>query len=68
MEVPRAFGDVSLTKISLSAGGAVPVDGPSTGLALQRLGDRAHLLSSLVAQLRQKVWLPSDARLCRSSD
>uniref|UniRef100_A0A8C9EB38 Coiled-coil domain containing 57 n=1 Tax=Phocoena sinus TaxID=42100 RepID=A0A8C9EB38_PHOSS len=48
-------GDVSLTKIILSAGGAVPVDGPSTGLALQRLGDRAHLLSFLVAQLRQKV-------------
>ncbi|TEA30649.1 hypothetical protein DBR06_SOUSAS4110097 [Sousa chinensis] len=38
-----------------TTGGAVPVDGPSTGLALQRLGDRAHLLSSLVAQLRQKV-------------
>ncbi|XP_061031563.1 coiled-coil domain-containing protein 57 isoform X3 [Eubalaena glacialis] len=35
--------------------GAVPVDGPSTGLALRRLGDRAHLLSFLVAQLRQKV-------------
>ncbi|XP_007462441.1 PREDICTED: coiled-coil domain-containing protein 57 [Lipotes vexillifer] len=38
-----------------TTGGAVPVDGPSTGLALQRLGDRAHLLSFLVAQLRQKV-------------
>ncbi|XP_026936899.1 coiled-coil domain-containing protein 57 isoform X2 [Sagmatias obliquidens] len=38
-----------------TTGGAVPVDGPSTGLALQRVGDRAHLLSSLVAQLRQKV-------------
>ncbi|KAM9044082.1 coiled-coil domain-containing protein 57 isoform 5-T8 [Megaptera novaeangliae] len=38
-----------------TTGGAVPVDGPSTGLALRRLGDRAHLLSFLVAQLRQKV-------------
>ncbi|XP_026936902.1 coiled-coil domain-containing protein 57 isoform X4 [Sagmatias obliquidens] len=38
-----------------TTGGAVPVDGPSTGLALQRVGDRAHLLSSLVAQLRQKI-------------
>ncbi|KAM9044085.1 coiled-coil domain-containing protein 57 isoform 8-T11 [Megaptera novaeangliae] len=37
-----------------TTGGAVPVDGPSTGLALRRLGDRAHLLSFLVAQLRQK--------------
>ncbi|XP_049558347.1 coiled-coil domain-containing protein 57 isoform X7 [Orcinus orca] len=46
---PKAAAD------STVPGGAVPVDGPSTGLALQRLGDRAHLLSSLVAQLRQKV-------------
>ncbi|XP_049558349.1 coiled-coil domain-containing protein 57 isoform X9 [Orcinus orca] len=49
-----------------TTGGAVPVDGPSTGLALQRLGDRAHLLSSLVAQLRQKICsrpLPRAGRL-----
>ncbi|XP_028353933.1 coiled-coil domain-containing protein 57 [Physeter macrocephalus] len=38
-----------------SQGGAVPVNDPSTGLAFRRLGDRAHLLSFLVAQLRQKV-------------
>ncbi|ELR49312.1 Coiled-coil domain-containing protein 57 [Bos mutus] len=35
--------------------GAVPVDRASMGLALRRLGDRAHLLSFLVARLRQKV-------------
>ncbi|XP_068385827.1 coiled-coil domain-containing protein 57 isoform X4 [Eschrichtius robustus] len=46
---PKAAAD------SAVPGGAVPVDGPSTGLALRRLGDRAHLLSFLVAQLRQKV-------------
>nr|XP_058902879.1 coiled-coil domain-containing protein 57 isoform X4 [Kogia breviceps] len=38
-----------------TTGGAVPVDDPSTGLAFRRLGDRAHLLSLLVAQIRQKV-------------
>nr|XP_042112167.1 coiled-coil domain-containing protein 57 isoform X6 [Ovis aries] len=35
--------------------GAVPVDRASMGLALRRLGDRVHLLSFLVARLRQKV-------------
>ncbi|KAB0367938.1 hypothetical protein FD755_021262 [Muntiacus reevesi] len=35
--------------------GAVPVDRASMGLALRRLGDRSHLLSSLVGRLRQKV-------------
>ncbi|XP_049558346.1 coiled-coil domain-containing protein 57 isoform X6 [Orcinus orca] len=57
---PKAAAD------STVPGGAVPVDGPSTGLALQRLGDRAHLLSSLVAQLRQKICsrpLPRAGRL-----
>ncbi|XP_057572530.1 coiled-coil domain-containing protein 57 isoform X2 [Hippopotamus amphibius kiboko] len=38
-----------------TTGGAVLVDGASTGLALRRLGDRAHLLSFLVARLKQKV-------------
>uniref|UniRef100_A0A8C6FYT8 Coiled-coil domain containing 57 n=1 Tax=Moschus moschiferus TaxID=68415 RepID=A0A8C6FYT8_MOSMO len=42
-------------KIALSAGGAVPVDRASMGLALRRLGDRTHLLSFLVTRLRQKV-------------
>ena len=36
----------------------MPVDGASMGLALRRLGDRSHLLSFLVARLRQKVWSP----------
>ena len=36
----------------------MPVDRASMGLALRRLGDRSHLLSFLVAQLRQKVWPP----------
>ncbi|KAB0360669.1 hypothetical protein FD754_004825 [Muntiacus muntjak] len=40
---------------STDATGAVPVDRASMGLALRRLGDRSHLLSSLVARLRQKV-------------
>ncbi|XP_059734588.1 coiled-coil domain-containing protein 57 isoform X8 [Bos taurus] len=38
-----------------TTGGAVPVDRVSMGLALRRLGDRTHLLSFLVARLRQKV-------------
>ncbi|XP_061000458.1 coiled-coil domain-containing protein 57 isoform X2 [Dama dama] len=38
-----------------TTGGAVPVDRASMGLALRRLGDRSHLLSFLVARLRQKV-------------
>ncbi|KAM7232475.1 hypothetical protein CapIbe_017236 [Capra ibex] len=40
---------------SADATGAVPVDRASMGLALRRLGDRVHLLSFLVARLRQKV-------------
>uniref|UniRef100_A0A8C0I5U1 Coiled-coil domain containing 57 n=1 Tax=Balaenoptera musculus TaxID=9771 RepID=A0A8C0I5U1_BALMU len=50
-----ASTDTTGQAVGSSQGGAVPVDGPSTGLALRRLGDRAHLLSFLVAQLRQKV-------------
>uniref|UniRef100_A0A3Q1NKA9 Coiled-coil domain containing 57 n=1 Tax=Bos taurus TaxID=9913 RepID=A0A3Q1NKA9_BOVIN len=46
---PKAAAD------SAVPGGAVPVDRVSMGLALRRLGDRTHLLSFLVARLRQKV-------------
>ncbi|KAK2497951.1 hypothetical protein MC885_010961 [Smutsia gigantea] len=38
-----------------AAGGAAPEDCMSTGSALRRLGDRVHLLSFLVARLRQQV-------------
>ncbi|KAM5216967.1 coiled-coil domain-containing protein 57 isoform 4-T4 [Hipposideros larvatus] len=38
-----------------ATGGAVPTAGASTGSALRRLGDRAHLLNFLVSRLRQKV-------------
>ncbi|XP_047612966.1 coiled-coil domain-containing protein 57 isoform X8 [Phacochoerus africanus] len=38
-----------------AAGGAVPGDSTSTGLALRKLRDRARLLNFLVARLRRKV-------------
>lgn len=53
----RAAPALTALTEALSAGGAAVAGGasPGLGLALRQLGDRARLLSFLVARLREKV-------------
>ncbi|XP_039082148.1 coiled-coil domain-containing protein 57 isoform X1 [Hyaena hyaena] len=50
-----SHSDVQAGVSAKAPGGAAPADGAPVGLALWRLRHRTHLLSFLVARLRQKV-------------
>nr|KAF6415223.1 coiled-coil domain containing 57 [Molossus molossus] len=55
MPPSHADGPPSTRPAAGSAGGVMPADGLSTGPAPRWLGDRAHLLNLLVAQLREQA-------------